>query len=131
MTTAPVLDEREHFATLAAAVQAHEDDLPVFDYGKTPQPLPPIFVRLSIERTFVAATKAGLATRSGWRAEFRVVGRTPSEAQWARLRLAEAIDGARLVFDGVESTAITHESSERIAPDDGRHSGLTYYTYTL
>lgn len=131
MSNAPVLDERVHRSVLTAAIATHEDDLPVYDYGKVPSTLPPIYALLSVERTYVQPRKVGVATRSGWRVSLRYVGRSVAEASWAGLKAAQALDQQRLVFDGFTSSPLTHESTTQIEPDDGRFSGLTNYTYTL
>lgn len=125
------LDERLHRTAIVAAVNAFEDDLPVYDYGKTPATLPPIFALLGIERRYVEPTVAGRSHRSGWRVTIRYVGRTVDEARWAGLKVAEAIDEKRLTVDGATSTPVTHESTQAIALDDGRFAGYAIYTYAL
>lgn len=132
MTAAPVIDERLHRTALIAAITAFEDDLPVFDYGKTPATLPPIFVMLAIERRYVEPqTSTGTTSRSGWRILFRFVGRTVDEARWAQMKLTQALDQKRLSIGGYTSTPVRHESSSAIAEDDGRYSGSAEWTYAL
>jgi hypothetical protein len=132
VTSAPVIDERVHRTAIIDALNAFEDDLPVYDYGKTSTTLPPIFVMLAIERRYVEPrTSSGLSGRSGWRILFRYVGRSVDEARWAQMKITQALDEVRLSIGGATSTPVRHESTSAIAEDDGRYSGSAEYTYAL
>lgn len=143
MTSAPVTDERTHRDVIepllraALGVEPVTGSQRVYDYGKVPGAdgntgtLPSIYVLLTVDRRFVGPRRAGRAGRSGWRITARCVGRTVDEARWALDKVTDAIDETRLTIGGYVSTPVTHESSTEIAPDDGRHSGLTVWTYAL
>ena len=137
MTTAPALDERTHRETIKALLTATLGPNRVYDYGTVPGAdgnagtIPPIFTLVSVERRYVEPSKAGQASRSGWRVNVRFVGRTVAEADWAAWKVTQALDGVRVSLDGVTSNPITHELSEDIAPDDGRFSGRKQWIYAL
>jgi hypothetical protein len=136
VTTAPATDERQHIAAVSAALTASVGANRVFEYGKVPGQsgnpgsLPDIFVLPALERRN-GPTDQGRARRSGWRLQVRYVGRTANEARWAAERVSQALEGKRLTVDGVESTPVVFESATRIAPDDGRYSGESVWTYAL
>lgn len=136
MTDALVLDERKHVAAIKTLLNAALSPNLAYDYGTVPGAdgnagtLPPIFVLLGLERRYVEPTGAGRTTRSGWRLTVRYIGRTTDEARWAAAKVAQAME-TRLTVDGVVSTPVTHESTQAIAPDDGRFSGWAAYTYAL
>jgi len=141
MTTAPVVDERTHFAALKTLLSTPLNGH-VYEYGSVPgdqnnpvaaertKPMPPIFALLSVERRYVESPRA-VASRSGWRITVRAVGTTPAEARWALLRATDALEGRRLSIGGQTSTPVAHESSQAIELDDGRFSGLQVMTYAL
>lgn len=137
MSTTPALDERQHIAAVTAALTATLGANRVFEYGKVPGQsgnagnLPPIFALPALERRYVPPERRGRTGRSGWRLSVRYAGSTPAEARWAALKVAQALDGVRLSIDGESSTPVTFESSSAIAPDDGRHSGESFWTYAL
>lgn len=130
--TAPGIDTRAHRTAIVAAIAAHEDDLPVYDFNSVPATPPAIFVILGIERTFLDPSRmVGLASRSRWRAITRYVGRTVDEARWADLKLTDALDGARLSISGFTSTPVQHESSTMPVLDEGRYWGESMRNYVL
>lgn len=138
MSTAPVLDEREHRTALDTLIESTVGAGRVYSYGTVPGAdgnagsLPPIFVLLALERRFVPISRGvGLASRSGWRLSTRYVGRTVDEAAWAAFKVGEALDGALLAVDGHTSTPVQLESTQAIALDDGRFAGLALWTYSL
>jgi hypothetical protein len=145
VSTAPVLDEREHVEVFKAAVTAAlapkwrcygYDDVPGSpqnpDENERRKPLPNIYVLVSLERRFVQPGRLiGRAGRSGWRVSFRGVGRTEDECRWALLRIANAVDELRFSIDGFRSTVLTHESSTSPEWDDRRFSAIKTYTYSL
>ena len=143
MSDALGTDERLHRAALGTLLGPVVNGQ-LYDYGEAPGdpnnpdkdaralPLPEIFVLLGIERRGgIEAKNACRTARSGWRISLRYVGRTVDDARWAASKCAAALDGTRLVIDGVTSTPVTHESTQAIAPDDGRFSGVEFYTYAL
>lgn len=145
MSTAPVLDEREHVEVFKAAVTAKlgpkwrcygYDEVPGSSQDSDGQTLrgalPNIFVLVSLERRFLQPARLiGRAGRSGWRVSFRGVGRTEDECRWALLRIAEAVDELRFSIDGFRSTVVTHESSTSPEWGDRRYSAIKSYTYSL
>ena len=143
MTITAGLDERAHRAALDTLLTAQVGDH-VYSPGTVPGdpanpveaqrklPLPNIFVVMGLERRYADRVVAnGLATRTAWRLSTRYVGRSVDEAAWAAYHCALALEGARLVVNGLTSTPIRQESAQAIALDDGRFSGLTFWTYSL
>ena len=141
-TAVSTLDERTHFALIAAALAATlGEDAPgvgrVYDYGTVPGSdgnqgmLPSVYALVSIERRYVEPARGGRSARSGWRVTIRYVGRTVSEARWAGLKVAAALNEQRFVIGGEKSTPLTHESTNGVEPDDGLFSGSVAYTYAL
>jgi hypothetical protein len=142
MTSAPAVDERLHREALTALLTIPLEGH-VYDYGTVPGdpnnpddaeralPLPDIYVLLTVERRFAAPMKSGRTGVSAWRITARGVGTAANEVRWALLQVAEAIEEKRLVIGGQTSTPVAHDKSTVIAPDDGRFSGLTSYTYAL
>lgn len=137
MVTAPALDERKHVTVIAEALTATLGANRVYEYGTVPGEsgvtgtLPPIFALPSLERRYAAPDRSGRSGRSGWRLSVRYVGRTASEARWAGMQIAAALDGANLTIDGYTSTPVTFESQAAVAPDEGRYSGTSSWTYVL
>jgi hypothetical protein len=135
--TASPLDERAHRDVIAPLLTATLGANRVYDYGRVPGAnnnsgtVPDIFALLGFERRYVEPYHAGRATRSGWRLTVRYVGRTVDEARWAALKVATALNEVRVTIGGIESTPITHESTQAIAPDDGRFSGWSAWIYAL
>jgi len=143
--TAPVLDERPHFAAAVTALAATNAQLgaDTFDFGEVPGTLGPNgtknpgttpnrYVLLQVERTFYQSNKSTRhSTRSLWRLSVRFVGATSDEAKWAGARVAEAFESARLTVAGRTSTPLQHDVSDPVAEDDGKFSGFTSYTYAL
>jgi hypothetical protein len=137
------LDEREHIAVLTPMIEATVGPDPdtakdrVYEYGKVPGAdgndgvLPRIYVLISIGRRFAPPNKGDTTARSGWRVSLRYVGHTVDEARWAGSRIAAALDRQRINVAGLDSTAITHESTTPVKPDAGLFSGLVSYTYAL
>jgi hypothetical protein len=135
--TASPLDERAHRDVIAPLLTATLGANRVCDYGgvpgadNNPGTVPDLFALPAFERRYVEPYHAGRATRSGWRLTVRYVGRTVDEARWAALKVATALNEVRVTIGGIESTPITHESTQAIAPDDGRFSGWSVWTYAL
>ena len=143
--SAPELDERKHRDSLIALIGRTTDQLPIYEYGMVPgdqnQPdetlrdatPPPIYAVLALERRYTGSLNrmSGRPSRSGWRASFRTVGRTPNEARWARLQISMALDGVRVTVGAEISTPIEFESDTEIGPDNGKLSGSTVWTYAL
>lgn len=137
---APELDERVHWDTIAAALNAKLGPDRVFGYGEVPGldgnsgTVPPIFALLAIQRRFVAAKKSSRrAESSGWRISVRRAGETVDEAAWAALRITEALDDVRLTIGSHISTPVLHETTTSAVPDPKakRLTGLQSYTYAL
>lgn len=115
----PRLEER-----LNGHAYEYDDDLP--------EPLPNRFALISIERRPVAGGRAtGQAGRSSWRLSVRGVGRNVDECRWVDHRVTEAVEEARVLIGAHHSTPVRFETSSAPAPDDGRHSSLTTWTYSL
>lgn len=136
--TAPGLDERAHAKALAALIDAHLGPNDVYEYGKVPGvdgnpgKEPSIYVLIQVTRRYLPATRSvRQASRSGWRASVRAVGRTVDECRWASLRVSEALDGAYLTISALPSTPVQHETSDEPDKDGGRWSSLSRWTYAL
>lgn len=138
------LDERAHVAVLAPMLDATLGPDPdtgaatrVFEYGKVPGAdgnpgqLPRIYVLVSIERRFAQPRQANMTNRSGWRISLRYVGHTVDEARWAALQITNALNQRQITVGGAFSTAITHEQTRTVEPDDGLYSGRSDWTYAL
>lgn len=138
--TAPVLDERAHFAAIQAAIAAANTQLgaDTYDYGEVPGEdgnegtIPRIFVLLQVERRYLETLHSTRhSTRSSWRIAVRYVGRTVDEARWAGKHVSAALDAAVLDVEGFSSTPVQHEQTNAVTADDGLFSGLSVWTYTL
>lgn len=138
MTDAHALDERQHAEALKAAINARLTPHSTFEYGAVPGlngnagTHPSIYALVQVERRSIPTRSAvRRATRTGWRASIRAVGRTPNETRWASQRIAEALDGTRLTVGGFETTPVEHETSDAPALDADRFESLTRYVYAL
>lgn len=129
----------DHYAALTAALAP----LPVYEYGRVPGmkrddghgsnpgQTPASYGLLQVERVYLeSATAARLSRRTSWRASLRAVGKSPADCK-AALSALGAVENARLTIDARTSTPVAHESSEAPAPDDGWHSALVRFTYSL
>lgn len=137
-----LLDVRPHVVAIKAAVDARLGDWKLYSYSEVPgdknnpieaernEPLPNLYAVLAVERRFIPASRRNaLASRTGWRASIRVVGRSVNEALFLDERVALALNEVPLVIDGRPTTRLQHESSTTPEPDGGRCSGLVIYTY--
>lgn len=135
-----LVDSRLHAAAVRDAVTDAFGEWTAYDYGKVPGAdgntgrLPSIYALVTVERRFGGNLRStARAGNVGWRATVRVVGRTPDEARWALLRVAEALNEKRLhvlTETGPKSTTpIQFESEQSPEKDDGRYSALVSYTY--
>lgn len=144
MSTAPALDVRKHVEALQALINAAAAPNEAYPHGEAPgdsrnpdvdarrKPVPAIYALVSVSRRTVPTTRMnGRPSRTGWRVTVRWVGTTTSEALWLEQRISWALEGIALELDGLTSTPIQHESSGEVAPDEGRFSGLTRFTYAL
>lgn len=130
------IDTRDHARAIATAVSA--TNLPLYDYGKVPGAdgnpgtLPDIYCLTTVERRAgLPVRRVATTGRTGWRATFRVVGRTVDEVRWGLKQVSDALDSQRLTINGVETTPIQTESEQAPGPDEGRQSGLSSWIYTL
>lgn len=137
------LDERAHIAVLTPMLTATVGNLAsvdedrVFEYGKVPGAdgnpgkLPRVYVLVSISRRFAQPNKVNMTTRSAWRLSLRYVGHTVDEARWAGCQIANALNQKQITVGAFTSTALTHETTTHVEPDDGLYSGLVVFTYAL
>lgn len=136
------LDERVHHATIATAINTELSPHFTYGYGDVPgmrsldgqtnpDEQPNIYVLLAVQRraATVNLRAGGARGVNPVRFSTRVVGRTRKEAQWARLKVATALDEQILSFGGLDGTPIQFENEDEIAYDDGRYAGLTRWTY--
>ncbi|GAB7004405.1 hypothetical protein JCM18899A_18780 [Nocardioides sp. AN3] len=134
------MSEQDIWDALAALLEAGELSGLVFDYGTVPGEagvpgsLPDFYAILSVERRPVPSSKANGADRAGWRATVRYVDKTTANARlvgyWVRVAFESTIGhGKRLSIGGVESTPLTHETTQPVGPDKGRFSGSVTYTF--
>lgn len=144
MSTAPVLDSRVHSAALRSAVTARLGPWQAYDYDDVPggqtnadaaqraQPLPDLYALVTVERRSAPMLRArAFAGRSSWRVTVLAVGRSVDEARWVLARVDGALDETRVTVGGFTSSPLAHELSSAPAPDDGRYSASTQYTYSL
>lgn len=132
------LDPRPHAEAVKAAIRTQLGSVHAYDYDDIPGSngnagvLPNIFVAVSVER------RAGMPLRTdatagltAWRVTTRSVGRTVDEARWAQLKVAQALNEARLVVGTETTTTIQFEADEAPAQDETRWSGWSDWTYTI
>lgn len=134
--TAYLVDQRPHATAIKAAIKAQFGPNNVYEYGQVPGAngvagtLPNIFAIISLERrsnTFLRLpARAGNA---GWRLAVRTVGRTVDECRWAQLRVADALNEARLTVGDKPTTPLQYEAGDAPTFDDGRFSAVDYYTF--
>lgn len=137
MTTV-LIDARPHVVAVKAAIETQLGAAAdVYDYGKVPGAdgnagtLPNIYVLLTVERRFNPLQRStAQAGAAGWRITARGVGRTADEARWAMFKVATALTEVRLTVAGAPTSPIRFESEQNPELDNGRHSGLSLYTYT-
>lgn len=130
--TAPALDTRDHASAIKTALGTALGQWDAYDYGDLGEDnLPSIFALISVERRTAPLDRPGRSGRSGWRLGVRYVGRSIAEARWAEARVNAALDGLVLSVDGATSTPVAHESTTAVAPDEGRFSGVSSFTYVL
>lgn len=136
-----ILDARPHATAIRTALDAQLDPWLAFDYGEVPGSegvggtMPRIFAVVGVERMYLPPrrmpAKSGV---TGWRASVRVVARTVNEARWAMFQVATALNEVQLEVgsDLALTTPIQPEDGERApAPDDGRFSATSFWTYAL
>ncbi|MGH3349309.1 MAG: hypothetical protein ACRDPS_01490 [Nocardioides sp.] len=92
--------------------------------------LPQKWMQLTLERRFTETAHVG-RTRTAFRAYLRAVADNEHNADDILTRGCEAIEEALLVIDGETSTPVAHETTQAVKPDDGKHSGMASYTFTL
>lgn len=142
--TAPVLDERAHFAAWQARIATGltlVDSLGnpvIYDHGEVPGEdnnpgsLPRRFALLQVERRYLESLHSTRhATRSSWRIAVRHVGHTVDEARWVGMHVSAALDSKTIDIEGFTSTPAQHEQTNAVTADDGLFSGLAVWTYTL
>lgn len=113
-----------------------------WEYGKMPgdpsnpieaeriKPLPPIFVLVAIERRYNPNLRmTAQAGGTGWRLLVRAAGRSSSEASWALLKVAEALNENRLTVEGVTTTPIQFETETAPRLDETRFVGDAAYVF--
>lgn len=134
--------EQECWDALAALLGETELGDHVYDYGTVPGEdgvpgqLPDFYAVLSIERRPVPASKANGTNRTGWRLTVRYVDKYAANARlvgsWVRAAFESTPGhGKRIAVGGVQSTPLTHETTQAVGPDDGRFSGSVTYTLAL
>lgn len=132
-----VLDSRAHATAVKAAIKAQLGPNNAYDYGTVPGAdgntgtLPNIFVLVSVERRYNPNLRlSAQAGTTGWRIGVRALGRTVDESRWALLKVATALNEARLTIDGTTTTPIQFESDQAPVLDEGRYSALSLWTYS-
>lgn len=136
------MNEDDVWEALRDLLTASELGEHVYDYGKVPGEngvtgqQPATFAVLSVERRYVEPRQSGGTSVTGWRASVRYVSTTATNARrvggWVRGAFETSPGrGRRVVVAGVNSTALTHEVTAAVAPDEGRFSGLQQYTFAL
>lgn len=144
MSTLAELDERQHAATVKAAVTALLGSWSAYDYDEVPgsalnaseaarnQRTPAIYVLVSVERRPNLNRRAsGHTVTSGWRLTVRAVGTTVDEARWALSKATAALNERSLTIAGRPTTLLQFESGTAPEPDDGRYSASATWTYAL
>lgn len=132
----PSFDERPHATALIAAIKAQLGAWNAYELGEVPGvddnagSIPDIFAVVQVERMFLPTMQSSRkASRAGWRASIKAVGRTVSEARWAQNKVALALDSARLTIGSRSTTPIQHESTDSPEPDGDHFSALSRWTY--
>lgn len=134
---APTIDAALAWTATAALVQpAMPTGTTVYAPGKVPGAdqntgtLPQKWMQLTVERRYTETSHVG-RTRTAFRAYLRAVADTRDNAEDILTRGCGALEEALLVIAGETSTPAAHETSEAVKPDDGKHSGMASYTFTL
>lgn len=135
-TIQPTLDASAHWDAIKALLTASPLGDHAYDFGKVPGAdgnsgtLPTTYVLLTVERRY-AAPNNGRSAVTGWRVSCRFVGTTSPNARAVGNWVTAALNEARVTVGGVQSTPITHESTNSVEPDDGMYSGLSQWIYAL
>lgn len=134
---APTIDAGLAWTAAAAVVQpAMPAGATVYAPGKVPGAdgnggtPPQKWLQLTIERRYTETTHVG-RTRTAFRAYLRAVADTHDNAENILTRACGAIEDVQIAVDGETSTPVTHETTEAVKPDDGKHSGMASFTFTL
>lgn len=112
-------------AALPAAIRAYETD-------DIPDPLPAQYVEVIVTRVFGGEVMLdGSVATSGWLIFTRFVAKTVTNAGRLQDRVTTALEGRALVIGDRESTPVTFQTEDPIAPDDGWYSGSAQWDYTI
>ena len=126
------MGEVEHAAAIRAALEVPLGVWSAYDYDDVPDVLPNLYVLITVSRRFGGQPRmCGGRTVHGWRLTTLAVGRTTDEARFIRDATSVALADRTVTVGGVVSTPIRFETEQPIAPDGGRQSGLTAWTYAL
>ena len=126
------MGEVEHAAAIRAALETPLGVWSAYDYDDVPAVLPHLYVLVTVSRRFGGQPRmCGGRSLRGWRLTTLAVGRTTDEARFIRDATAGALADKTVTVGGVVSTPIRFETEQPVAPDDGRQSGLTAWTYAL
>src|SRR3546814_14067632 len=113
-----LVDPRPHATAVKSAIAAALGSSHVYDHSEVPggsskpdEPLPNIFVLVAIERRQSEVLRSARAGHAGWRIVLTVLGRTFSECNCARLKVAEALGEQRLEVWGLPTTPLQFVSA--------------------
>jgi len=130
-------DARPQFDAIKAALDV-ECTADVYGYDKVPGTnqnagtTPANFVLLSVERRYNPMLNlAAMSGTTGWRAGVRGVGLTIASVELLLSQAATALNHQRLTIGDGQTTPFQFESGQAAAWDDGRYSGLAFYTFAL
>lgn len=134
MTTIFELNDRDNAVAQAILTVLNEQDgIDAFEADEVPSPRPPEYVQTFLTRRYGGRRNVGgRLSVVGYRLTVTAV----SEAYIANVRHALSICAATLEFrrvevDGFTTTPIQFESQRTPAPDAGRFSGATNYTFAI
>ena len=137
------IDERAHKAVWVPIIEANFSTYHVYGYDDVPGQrgaegkvnagaTPPIYGLISVTRRYVGTNyRSGLIGAKGVRLIVSAVGRTEDEAAWARMHIAQAIEGVAITVGGVESTITSFVLDTPITYDDGRYVGRSEFSYSI
>lgn len=121
---------------LTAVVAAINAGLPAsvraYDHGKVPSPRPNEFAAVSIVRRAGGSPRAGRYSTDGWAVYVMAASLTSSpNARNALRKASEALENKTLTVGGVSSTPVRFDTGRPVAPDDGWHTGVNTYHFTI
>lgn len=127
-------DETAHAAAVLAALNAALPASTVaYDIDDVPTPRPSRYVEVTVSRRAGGNLRsAGSTSTAGWRVTTRTVDQfSVSNARKSAATVRGALEFARLVVGGKQSSPVQFETSDPIESDEGWFSGLTAWTYAL